>query len=55
MTDNLAIDNHVDDVVRKNYVKPAIVHELKLEIRAGSRPRGAQGAFPDCVARGAWP
>ncbi len=38
-------DNQVVDVA-KLYVKPAIVHELKLETRAGS-PLGGGGGLLD--------
>jgi hypothetical protein len=36
MNDNLPTENRVDDVERKDYVKPAIIHELQLETRAGT-------------------
>jgi hypothetical protein len=36
MTDYLPINTQTDDVVRKDYIPPAIVHELKLETRAGT-------------------
>ena len=41
MTDNLQ-QTVTESVVRKDYSAPAIVHELKLETRAGSplRPNG---------------
>ncbi len=41
MTDNLE-PTPTESIVRKDYSPPAIVHELKLETRAGSplRPNG---------------
>jgi hypothetical protein len=36
MNDDLATENRVDDVERRDYVKPAVIHELRLETRAGT-------------------
>jgi len=38
MTENLPAITTTESVTRPPYVKPAIVHELKLETRAGSLP-----------------
>jgi hypothetical protein len=38
MTENLPASTATEPVIRQPYVKPAIVHELKLETRAGSLP-----------------
>jgi hypothetical protein len=42
MTENLQSIPVTESVTRQPYIKPAIVHELKLETRAGSGPN-----FPD--------
>ena len=36
MTDNVQLVPTTESVARQPYTKPAIVHELKLETRAGS-------------------
>jgi len=45
MTDNLQPIPAAESVTRQPYIKPAIVHELKLETRAGSLP--GRGVLPD--------
>ena len=45
MTDNLQ-PTITESVVRKDYSAPAIVHELKLETRAGSTLRPGQLTDP---------
>ena len=47
MNDDVQTGGPVDEAARKDYVKPDIVHELKLETRAGTPTGGIVDPLTD--------